>query len=122
MGLCVVARNGGGDSDGPFDELFNGYGNIKSTEMFYGDGGLKVVGPLIGHWHRDRSLNRHSDVILNVSVVPSFVWKDPLVFVETLHGDGNSLLNNVCSSKGGSDSISDGVAIITTIHDTIGSI
>jgi hypothetical protein len=122
MGLRVVSRNGGGDTDGPFDELFYGYGNINSTEMFNGDGSLKVVSPLIGHRHRHRSFNRHSDVILNESIVPSFVWEDLLMFVEALNRYRNSLFNDVCASKGGSDSINDGVAVITPIHDTIGSI
>jgi hypothetical protein len=122
MRLCVVTGNGCGNSNRPVDELFNRNGDVKSPNVLYWDGSLDVMGSLIGDRHRDRSLNRNSHMILNVSIVSSFIWENLLVFSEALNRNRDSLFNYVCSSKGGCESVLNWMSIIASIHDTIGSI
>jgi hypothetical protein len=124
MGLRVVSGDRSGDSNGAFYELFNGDGDVKSTEVLYGDGGLDVVSSFVWNRHWDRSLNRHSHMILNVTVMSSLIGKYLLVFPEALHGHGDVLFNDVCASKGGSDSgvSNNGMTIIASVNDSISGI
>jgi hypothetical protein len=123
VGLCVVTGNRSGNSNRSFDELLNRNGNVKSTKVLYGNGGVRVMSPLVRNGHRNRSLNRHSHMIFNVTIVSSFIWEDLLMFPEALNRNWDVLFKDVCGShKGGRHSVSNGMAIITSIHDSIGSI
>lgn len=124
VGLRVVSGNRSGNSNRSFDELLNRNGNIKSTKVLYGNGGVRVMSPLVRNGHRNRSLNRHSHMILNVTVMSSLIGKYLLVFPEALHGHGDVLFNDVCASKGGSDSgvSNNGMTIIASVNDSISGI
>jgi hypothetical protein len=124
VGLRVVSGNRSGNSNRSFDELLNRNGNIKSTKVLYGNGGVRVMSPLVRNGHRNRSLNRHSHMIFNVAIVSSFIWEDLLMFPEALNRNWDGLFKDVhaWSYKGGGHSVSNGMAIITSIHDSIGSI